>query len=300
LEGLTGRPVLVFDNAAPDVRLISALGVQARGLPVKPVIFLAVRSNQWFQKRYLFQDFSHLQDIEIPNLSAYDIDQILTVLEREKLLGALQSMKPEQRIDVFREKARKQILVAMREATKGDPFNEILRDEFNSIEHEDARLLFLVVAIPTMHQFHIGFDEMVAAMDLPPAQTGSLLRQALSGIVLPHPRQPDRYAVRHPVIAEYVATEVVRPELLAEAYSRYLQVIAHEMNLSRSDATRRISRIFRDLINHENLHNAFPHHPNLCRQIYDAVREHYGNNGHYWLQYGVYELQCGHLDLAEN
>jgi hypothetical protein len=300
MQGLGARPILVFDNAAPDLRLISALGAQARELSVKPIILVSLRSNQWFQKRYLFQDFSHLQEVEIPNLSAYDIGQILTVLERERLLGALQTMNPEQRADVFLQKARKQILVAMREATKGAPFNEILRDEFNCIEPEDARLLFLIVAIPTMHQFHIGFDEIVAAMDLPPAQTGSLLRQALSGIVVPHPQQAERYAVRHPVVAEYVALEVVRPELLAEAYSRYLQVIAHEMSFARADATRRVSRIFRDLINHENLRQSFPHHPNLCRQIYDSVREHYGNDGHYWFQYGVYELQCGHLDLAEN
>jgi hypothetical protein len=30
------------------------------------------------------------------------------------------------------------------------------------------------------------------------------------------------------------------------------------------------------------------------------VRDHYGHDGHFWLQYGVYELKFGHLDLAEN
>jgi hypothetical protein len=300
LRDLNVRTLLVFDNGAPDLRLIVDLKIAAEDLPHKSVILITLRSNQWFQKRYFFHDCARLADVEIPNLGSYDIKQILTVLEREGLLGALQALKPEERFQIFNEKARKQILVAMREATKGEPFNEILRDEFNSIAPEDARLLFLIAAIPSMYQYHIGQDEAVAAMELPPAETGVLLRQALSGIILPHPQRTDRFAVRHPLIAEFVVTEVAPPESLAEAYIRYLQVIAHELNSGREGRTSRVSKMFGDLINHENLHSSFPRHPGLCRKIYDAVRDHYGHNGHFWLQYGVYELKFGHLDLAEN
>lgn len=300
LRDLGVRTMLVFDNAGPDLRLISELKAATENLPLKPVILVCLRSNQWFQKRYLFQDFDQLSEMEIPNLSHYDIEQVLSVLEREGLLGNLLSLAPSGRFEVFTEKARKQILVAMREATKGQPFNEILRDEFNCIVPDEARLLFLVIAIPSIHQYHIGPEEAIAAMECAPAETSALLHQALSGIVLPHPQRPDRFAVRHPVIAEFVVTEVAPPEILAEAYIRYLQVIAHELAPDREAKSSRLVRIYRDLINHEKLHEAFRRHPNLCRRVYDSVRDHYGHNGHFWLQYGVYELKFGHLDLAEN
>lgn len=300
LRLIATRPFLVFDNAGPDLYPISDLKKAAQELPLKPVILISLRSNQWFQKRHVFQDFNQVLDIEIPNLSPYDITQILTVLEREGLLGALLTLSMDARFQVFNEKARKQILIAMREATKGRAFDEILRDEFNGIAPKEARLLFMVAAIPSMRHYHITFGQMVSALELPPSETGALLRQALSGIVLSHPRQTEHFAVRHPVIAEYIATSVANPELLADAYIRYLQVIGHEINFEREGKTSRIFRIYRDLINHENLHDSIPRHPDLCRTIYDAVRGHFGHDGHFWLQYGVYELKFGHLDLAEN
>jgi hypothetical protein len=300
IRGLTARPILIFDNAAPDVNLIDELKTSAEKLPIKPLLLVTLRSNQWFQKRYVFQDYEELSEIGFPDLSAYDIQQILTVLERESFLGALLKLSPDERFEIFSEKARKQILVAMREATKGKPFDEILRDEYNCIAPSEARLLFLIAAIPSMRQYHVGFGELVSAMDLPPAETGALLRQALSGIVVPHPQQNDRFAVRHPVIAEFVVSEVANPETLADAYARYLEVLAHEINLDRDAKTSRTRRLCRDLINHENLRNLFPRYPHLVRQVYDAVRDHFGHDGHFWLQYGVYEVEFGHLDLAEN
>ena len=54
------------------------------------------------------------------------------------------------------------------------------------------------------------------------------------------------------------------------------------------------------MLNHESLHTVFERSPQHCRTIYDSVREHYGNNGHFWLQYGAYELAYGDLDLSEN
>jgi hypothetical protein len=137
-------------------------------------------------------------------------------------------------------------------------------------------------------------------MDCVSTETLGLLKQALSGIITADPSSPVRVSVRHPFIAEYVVTEVAPREQLADAYARYLQAIAHEITHDREGRRSRLYRVYRDVINHINLHEAFPQSPHLCEQIYDAVRGHYGHDGHFWLQYGVYELEFGHLDLAEN
>jgi hypothetical protein len=38
----------------------------------------------------------------------------------------------------------------------------------------------------------------------------------------------------------------------------------------------------------------------LCRNIYESVRSHFVDDGHFYLQYGSYELEYGDLDFAEN
>src|SRR5579863_5872511 len=128
LSTLKTRPILIFDNAAADINPIAELKAAAERLPIKPVLLLILRSNQWFQKKYLFQDYDDVSETTIPDLTPYDIRQILIVLEREGFLGALLQLSPEDRFQIFDEKARKQILIAMREATRGKPFDEILRD----------------------------------------------------------------------------------------------------------------------------------------------------------------------------
>jgi hypothetical protein len=300
LSAFGTRPILVFDNADPDLHLIVQLWAASNENARKPVFLLALRSNKWFQRKYTFQDVPGLEEVEIPDLSPHDIDQILAVLEKEDLLGVLREISLDGRRKVFRDKARKQILVAMREATKGQGFDEILRDEFVKVEPAAAQLLYLITAIPSMHHYHLSQGQVVAAMDSTSAETMALLKQALSGIIVADPSIPERFCVRHPFIAEYVVTEVAPRDLLADAYVRYLQVIAHEIGHYREGRRTRLYRVYRDVINHINLHDAFPQSPHLCEQIYDAVRSHYGHDGHFWLQYGVYELEFGHLDLAEN
>lgn len=300
LQNLTVRPILIFDNAVMDLWQINELRNRLGRIGQSPLILIGLRHNEWSQKRYVFGDGSGVVPIQIPDLSEFDITQILEVLEREGLLGVLAHLPLEGRKAVFREKARQQLLVSMREATKGQGFDEIIRDEFSAIENAAAQLLYLVACIPTMHQYDMGTDQMISALDTSPAETIALLRQDLAGIVVPRADLPDRYVVRHPVIAGYIIVNVAPRSLLSDAYIRYLQVIAHELGSEHLPRRSRLFRLSQTLLNHETLHLMFQQSPEQCRNIYDSVRKHFGDNGHFWLQYGAYELAYGHLDLAEN
>jgi len=138
---LNRRIILVSDEATSDLRLICDLVAKCEGLKSKPVFFLTARTTDLAVKKYLLQGLTDLQEIKVPDLSDRDIHEILQTLEDHDLLGYLRGLAPNERVQLFRDKAKKQILIAMREATRGKGFDEIIQDEFNQVQPSTAQLL---------------------------------------------------------------------------------------------------------------------------------------------------------------
>lgn len=300
LYSVNQQVILFFDNATSDLRLIAELILSCSGLRFKPVIVLSARTNELAIRRYLLQGVENLREIRVPNLSEPDIDAILAKLEAHGLLGDLKKLTAPQRSQVFSQKAKKQILIAMREATRGKGFDEIIQDEFSGIQPLEARLLYLVAALPSMNHSTIRRGQLIASTDLSPSEALSLIEDNLSGILLPYENDTQRLQIRHPLIAEYVVGQVCPRALLAEAYIRFLQVLAHDVPPIRERRGSRLFRVYRDTINHTALHSVFLKQVPLCRKIYESIGHHFQEDGHYWLQYGLYELEFGDLDFAEN
>jgi hypothetical protein len=300
LKFLDRRALLVFDEATDDLRLIRDLVVQCEDLRVKPVMFLTARTNDLAVKRYLLQGIGKPDELRVPDLSDSDIHAILVTLEQQGLLGQLRGLGYDQRVQVFKHKAKKQILVAMREATRGRGFDEIIEEEFKTIVPEEAQLLYLIAAIPSMHHYTIKRGDLIAAMELSPSETSSLIEENLSGVLIEYENDAQRLQIRHPLIAEHVVVEAAPRVFLAEAYVRYLELVAHDLPPVRERRRSRLFRIYRDVINHRELHSVFLGQRDLCRGIYESMRCHFMEDGHYWLQYGSYELEYGDLDFAEN
>jgi SIR2-like domain len=299
LRSYERRITLVFDDATVDLRRVIELASMCSRLKVRPVIVVTIRSNDLAVKRYLFEDINVLE-VRVPDLSESDIRGILATLENNGLLGDLRRLSLEARADVFREKARKQILVAMREATRGLGFDEIIEDEYNKTQPREAKLVYLIAAIPSALHYFVSRGQLVAAMDLPPSETLALIDDSLSGILLPREANPDQLQIRHPVIAEHILHDVAPRELLAQAYTVYLRLLAHDLPSVKDRKKSRTFRIYQEVINHKNLHETFLRQVELCRSIYESLKAPLNDDGHYWLQYGSYELEWGDLDFAEN
>jgi SIR2-like protein len=294
------RVVLVFDETADDLIRIRELADRCRGLRHRPVILLTIRTNELAMRRYVFQGLDDLIEIRVPDLSEPDILAILERLERNALLGELRKLRRKQQIEVFRTKAKKQILVAMREATRGKGFDEIIQDEYDHIEPPDAKLVYLIAAIPSMHHYFIDRGQLIAAMDISPSQTSGIIDDTLRGILLPHENSPNRLQVRHPFIAEYVIRDLATREFLAQAYILFLEILAHDLPPQKQRRGSKIFRLYQNVINHTTLHSVFLKQVELCRRIYESIKPHFTDDGHYFLQYGSFELEWGDLDFAEN
>ena len=111
-------------------------------------------------------------------------------------------MSTDQRVDEFRVRARKQILVAMREATQGYGFDEIVRDEFNEIDSRETRILFLCAAVATAELIDLSREQLLECAEEGPAEALVTVRRNLRGLLIED--EVGRVPARHPIIAQLI------------------------------------------------------------------------------------------------
>lgn len=300
LASLPQRCVLLYDNA--EVAL-SALGSGIRrlaSLAVPPVILFTARTNDFDRLFGRIGDGQSVEEFLIPHLSRQEIEAIIDILDRANLLGELKGLSDDERVSAFERKARKQILVAMREATSGRGFDEIIESEFLSLVPEECRHLYLCVSLATDAGFRLSAEEFVACARVPPAETLHLLRRNLRDIVVPTGPEDSLLLLRHRVIARHVLESVAARGELKEAYLRLLLALAAA---KRGKGRRsRVFSLYRTVVNHRVIHRRFGGVIDEARAIFQGIASVLHDDAHFWLQYGCLELEGhdGDLQYAEN
>ncbi len=298
LSHISGRAILFCDNASqirgPLLEYIEA----ASAAGIKPLLIVSDRANAFsYTERALTSDYNVIR-YSIPNLSEQDVIAVLDTLERNGLLGRLLGLPRKQQIAEISIRAGKQLLVAMREATKGVDFDTILESEFASLPSDEIRIVYAAVCIATAAGYSISEQQFVSLSDLQPNATLSLLADELKEIVVTVRRARTGLVARHRIIAQAMADVIVARGLLEAAYIRLLAVISRDVP---ADAKVRSQgfRMYREIINHRLIWQRFEASIDRARHIYDSVRAHFNNDFHFWLQYGSLELEFGELELAD-
>ena len=164
---LTGKRIFLFiDKIALHVDAVQALFATARSNSTPITIIGAERLNEWNVYCEKLQQTAKPTEIAVRNLSMPEIESLLDLLTRHNALGCLSGESRAAQIRAFSERAERQLLVALHEATHGKPFEQIVYDEYIGIVPEQARRLYLDIC--TMHQFNV------------PARAGTISR--ISGI----------------------------------------------------------------------------------------------------------------------
>lgn len=167
IHRLTGERVFLFvDRLAFQVEPVERLLANAKRRRVPITVVGSERLNEWNVYCEPLQQVSQPTEIPIPNLSVSAISDLIDLLARHSALGLLEGMSRETQVKAFTERAERQLLVALHEATLGKPFETIVHDEYSNIVPEDARQLYLDIC--TMHQHNV------------PARAGTISR--ISGI----------------------------------------------------------------------------------------------------------------------
>lgn len=298
IKSLKEKVVLLIDNSQVALGLIPKLAKGLDGLKYTPILVFAARSNEFQRISGRFHPTINFDAFDIPNLNRDEIIEIIQILDQHNLLGKLRGMTTDKRIHEFEIRSRKQILVAMREATKGESFDEIIKNEFQTIVPREAKYLTLCTALATDAGFRITKEEFIACGEEKPANILHYLERNLKNIVVVSGPRENMLDARHRRIAEHYVNSCASQDMLKIAYIRILQSLANEI-LSSKWHTRQF-KLYRTLVNHAQIYKRFAKKISRAREIYDAIGDYFRDDYHFWLQYGSLETEGGRLSLAEN
>lgn len=301
LSSINDRVVLMFDNSKnaisqlPD--LINAFNAE---LKYPPLIILATRTNYLDTfDYYLNKDIVDIIKFPIPNLDDDEIKNLIAKLEENNLLGILSGMSKYQRIREFENRANRQILIAMKEATNGRSFNDIIKDEFYSLQPEEVKILCICLALNTELGFTNSKQDLVGFSNASKIEVLNYFETILQGTIL-NVGDSGRFMLRHKILADYFIKYCTTPQMLKESYIRVLSVLAPEL-INRKGPSR-IFNLYKALINHKVLYRRFKGEIEMAREVYDSISEYFKTDAHFWLQYGSLEVEGkgGDLLLAQN
>jgi hypothetical protein len=295
-----GQPLVIFlDDAAGALQTLSALTEAVRLNHRQIVIVAGERSNRSGRVMQRLAALSSVEELAVPNLSDRDIDALIDKLTEFNLLGKLAGKTRQEQRYEFAIRAEKQILVAMREATRGEPFDQIIESEFESIESREARVAYLAICLATSFNNVITTEQFLSLTDLFPNETLELLETELRGIVVL--REPHHRAVqaRHRVIAEALLDHLAPRELVRDAYVRLLQTLAHDLDFQQANRSK-VFKLYREVINHRLIQQRFRTEIASARAIYESLEGYLRRDYHFLHQYASLELEYNELATADN
>jgi len=301
LSLIEDRVILLFDNAKNVIAQIPTL-ISSIISHIKnpPIIVLAIRSNYSDKLNYyLDPEIINIHNYNLPDLNDIEINNLISKLDQYNLLGVLKGKSPNERFNTFKIKAHRQILIAMIEATSGKSFDEIIKDEFNSLDPEEAKILCVCIALNTELGYTNSKQDLVGFSKVSHIETLNYLETVLKGTII-WVGAGERFMLRHKVLADHIIKNCVSLEMLKEGYVRVLSILAPE--LKRATGPSKKFNLYKSLINHQVLYRRFEGSIEQAREVYDSITEYFNNDSQFWLQYGSLEVEGkgGDLKLAEN
>ena len=144
VRGLSTRLYVAVDNIADRVQELEQFISAARSDRADITILGCARLNEWSYKN---QNHGITFDIsfDLPYLTTPEIDALLEKLELAGQLGILAQQTQSERRQAFIQRADRQLLVALREATEGKRFDQIIQDEYSAIPEESAQQAYLLI-----------------------------------------------------------------------------------------------------------------------------------------------------------
>ena len=163
LTAIKEKVVIIFDNAKNVLSQISKLVDTLNNLENIPLLILSIRSNH-YDKLNSVLDPIKLDNtpINTPNLDDEEINNLIGKIRQLQFTRNFKGSQCLLGLMNFKNKANKQILIAMKEATRGKPFEEIINDEFNELSPAELKHLCLCVALCTETGFTCSKQNFVS------------------------------------------------------------------------------------------------------------------------------------------
>lgn len=277
------RVFVIWDNSANSSLEILRFVSGASRKKLKVTVITAERYNEWNVRcEALEQYVSNI--FELGYLSEKEIEDLLEKLEEYQSLGPnLISKSFEERKVELKEIHGRQLLVALHEATMGQPFEDIIYDEYCNLEPLAAKQIYLTICTLNRLRVQVRAGLISRIHDITFEDFSDRFYRPLERVVFSKKSNSAdiNYSARHSEVAEIVFRRVLNT---AEArYFEYVQILSM-LNISyNSDHVS-----FRQLIKAKSLLELFGSHEDI-RRIYDYAAEKFGDDAYLLQQMANYE-----------
>ncbi len=300
LENIGQRVVLLFDNADNVVSLLPSLLKELEKLEFAPILILSTRPRHLNNITSKLEPILKLKKFRIDDLTDDEIYALIKKLTEENLLGKLNGLSLQKQYGAFKYVAKKQILIALKEATSGLKFNEIIRNEYETINDYEAKVLCICVALCTQFGYTNTKQDFVGFSKVTHSEALHHLNNTLRGTIMLIGPTENKLMLRHRILADYIIKYCANLEILKDAHIRVLSLLAPELKKSMGYSKK--FNLYRNLINHKSLYLLFKKNIEHARFIYESIAKYFNDDANFWLQYSSLETEGseGDLDLAEN
>ncbi len=225
-----------------------------------------------------------------------DASLILEKLEKFGPWTRLQPMTPTQRVVEIFNKADRQLLIGLMEATTGLGFTQIIEKDFRNLGDDKHKKFLVIVGFASNHRSTLSSRIVGSALsNLGIAEDVNMMSRETEGIIVTNAQ---RYSARHPVyirelFEKIVPTTMIRDCLIGvlEAFADYeTPVIKH---VGKADGI-----VFKSIINHRFIKEMMRGDEGKVRSVYEAFETKFHIDGLYWLQYGLALRDLGKQDEA--
>ena len=236
--------------------------------------------------------------LNLNRFSREDIPLIIEKVSRYMASPKFTRLSQEKKIERFLWSDR-HLLIALREATESEKFEDIIRDELKNVRQQESRFVLGVVAWATMARSGIQ-DSMLAGVYGMQRRNSSYATALsnLEGIV--NLSRTRRYVARHQVYAEEIIRRFIDSDLLYEVidcifsyFSQFEMPVIRQVN--KSDG-----QLFKYSVNNSTLYDFFKGRNRREEgvKLYRNYLIEFQLDGHYWLQLGLYQRRLGQHEDA--
>ncbi len=254
--------------------LLHGLGSAANWL----TILGGARTNEWNSSPPHFQALATEEHV-LPYLSDRELDDLLNKLDQHNALRDLEKLPPNERKEKLRQRAGRQLLVALHEATSGRRFEEILHDEYSRLTPDMAKKLYLSICFLNQFNAPVRAGLVSRRFGITFEEFNDKLFAPLEEVVVTITRKGVEdycYAARHPHVAEIV----VRNELASadDLYNEYIAAL-QELNVGYTSD----KQAFQKLLQGKRLAVQFAD-ASMVQRIFDVAQEAWGPEDPYLFQ----------------
>ena len=235
-------------------------------------------------------------EINIPNLTDKDVEELVAVLDRENRLGILKGLSHVKRIAAFKKEAGRQLLVAMIQATSGRKFTEKVYEEYHELDRTQ-KLLYGTVCLISSQRYTVDRNELLLAVGGADNETLNSLEVLCRRHLISRRSIHSGYSARHRVIAEELIHHTEFRQWIGVILEGVLFALATTTDPDLPKSDKRWRRLIR-FMNHDYLMRALD--VGGAREVYQRIESLLNWDYHYWLQRGSLEVEIGDLSLARN